>query len=196
VQGRVEHHGYFEGLAVVVRAATEDDDDKGPALTQLLVTGRAIPATLTLERDGRQYHGQRQDRLWPPGKDNGIRINIAEQYVICAKKPDWSWPGSLFQEDFVMRAEGWDDPTQVYDIRLIHLAATQTAWGDPHLCLVVWRYGRGIPGSGERRETKDGYPVYQRIGIIAVSDHSEQYPEDHEPVIDWALADETTIALE
>jgi hypothetical protein len=33
--------------------------------------------------------------------------------------------------------------------------------------LVVWRYGKAIPGSGLHRETEDGHPIHQRIGIFA-----------------------------
>jgi hypothetical protein len=136
----------------------------------------------------------------------------------------------LFNEDFWMQAEGWTDKSQVYDIGIVRLAQAYTSdpvWDNTRdVCMLVWRYGKAIPASGDHRISKEGHPIYQRIrtftprssselrestnsaehsgdnfsdseeGSSGSEEDSSGSEEDDELVIDWSLAEVVTIALE
>jgi hypothetical protein len=95
-----------------------------------------------------------------------------------------------FIEDFALRAEDWN--TECWsDITIVQLARLY----EPDDCLVLWRYGKAIPGSGHDRETRDGYSIYQRIGYIKHG-FSERLSPDKRIELGWDKADTVTIALE
>jgi hypothetical protein len=58
--------------------------------------------------------------------------------------------------------------------------------------LILWDYGKMIPGTGERRRTVDGIPIYQRIGIIETC---EIYDSDDDGW-NWEKANKTIVAIE
>jgi hypothetical protein len=101
-----------------------------------------------------------------------------------------------FAQDFELRSANWDEEAW-YDIIIVRIATVRIAAiqdSDSCLetvCLVLWRYGKCVPGSGVHRETKDKIPIYQRIGLLRIN----PFVTDH-AIIDWSKAEEATIAIE
>jgi hypothetical protein len=104
-------------------------------------------------------------------------------------KPEY---GSDFFQDFEMRTADWDCETQ-YDINLALLGRSKIHLQHEH-CLVLWRYGRGIPGPVVERETVDKHPIYQRIGMLYMNVDLQR--RNHRAIVDWSKADEVTVAIE
>jgi hypothetical protein len=162
-------------------------DESHLTLSFLLLTGQRLPANLKIARSSRTYDQKKWD-------GNGLRIEVNSDFLDENANSTWlTKPGCglFFQNDFEMRAADWDCETQ-YDISIIRLGNSENAWGRPDLCLVLWRYGRGIPGSGLERETVEKHPIYQRIGTLSI----EVGGITNLTILDWSKADEVTVAIE
>jgi hypothetical protein len=98
-----------------------------------------------------------------------------------------TWSRNKFYEDYDLQTAAWDSEAR-YDVELLLCGQ------DKHdrLLLVLWRYGKSIPGTGLRRQTIDGHTIYQRIGVI-----SEDKTGNDGPDIDWTKAGgPRTVAIE
>jgi hypothetical protein len=156
----------------------------------LLLTGQMIPSRLKLtENPGLDCH-VRND--W-----NGIGIKFDYEYL-DSRLVSLSSCSSHFHfiADVEMRTAEWNCETW-YRIAIVRLGRSQ--YREYHL--VLWRYGKAIPGSGLEQETNDGYPIYQRIGILIYD--SDPLPSHHGrdreaigAMLDWSRAAKVTIAIE
>jgi hypothetical protein len=120
------------------------------APTTMLLTGQLIPAHLKIGRSSGIYD--------PTFAHDGIEIEVNSAYLReYPKSVRLSCPSYELYHDFEMRTNGWDSEER-YDIGILLLGLGHGGGGSCHYCLILWRYGRGIPGSGQERETFDKHP--------------------------------------
>jgi hypothetical protein len=167
----------------------QDDSCSNQAPSILLLTGRLLPASLKIAGSYRTSDHDTWDR-------NGLRIEVNSDFLKGDSKSTWlTRPehGSCFYKDFEIRTAGSDCDTQ-YDVSIVQLGTLQLSWPKVKFdhCLVLWRYGRGIPGSGLERETVEKHSIYQRIGMLEIEDS----PEGDCTTVDWSKVEEVTIAIE
>lgn len=179
--------------ARVTYQEAEHDPCQGQTSMYMLVVGKVVPGWLKLGTDGSRVR-KRRNRL--QGDDemkdeeeeeahyvnfhtDGIEIGIHSRNPSHGRDSAFkSWPRDCFREDYELRTEDWDCETR-YDVDI--LLCGQEGWYT-HL-LVLWRYGKSIPGSGLHRETKEGHPIYQRVGVIRqLQGNYEEF------IIDWSKA--------
>jgi hypothetical protein len=174
---------YEDALGQRAEAVVEhvqDDSCQGQTSAYWLITGQIMPARLKLGID--PFAGDINYHYWA---ERGMEIEVAGDYSVegipvCLSSNNYS-----FYPDFALRGDDWDNESW-YDITIVRMWEHITGDND----LVLWRYGKAIPGSGQERQTKDGCPVYQRIGcILGIQDCGR-------PAMDWGKADQVTIALE
>jgi hypothetical protein len=190
VNGKVDYIELEESLshARLAMETAQDDSCSNQAPSILLLTGRLLPASLKIAGS---YRTSDQD-TW--GR-NGLRIEVNSDFLKGDSKSTWlTRPehGSCFYKDFEIRTAGSDCDTQ-YDVSIVQLGTLQlSSKAKFDRCLVLWRYGRGIPGSGLERETVEKHPIYQRIGMLEIEDS----PEGDCTTVDWSKVEEVTIAIE
>jgi hypothetical protein len=145
----------------------------GPFFAQnasvLLVTSQLLPASLKLA-----------------GDIEAITVRIDDEYLTRGSKS----MSSTFYADFNMHTTNCDCEAW-YDVVVVRFGTEKYGDYPAQFNLVLWRYGRSIPGSGLERKTVDKHPIYQRIGIVKYS--PDYYGPDP---IDWSKAKTTTIAIE
>ncbi|KAH5492363.1 hypothetical protein HBI29_194240 [Parastagonospora nodorum] len=174
---------YAEGTEISVYAQAKlsrsQDDPRGRHISAyIILRAEIIPARLEIG-----------NRLEDP---HFIPIHLHRDQL----ERDWTTTSlhmrhCEFVQDFELRSANWDEEAW-YDIIIVRLAVIQDS--DSRLdavCLVLWRYGKCVPGSGVHRETKDKIPIYQRIGVLRIN----PFLTDH-AIIDWSKAEEATIAIE
>ena len=159
---------------------TRDDARGRHTSTYIILTAQTIPARLKLERRsaiGDSDHDSTRQ----------VSIHITPDYLQCGStSTSLHRLNSRFEADFEFRSANWDEEAW-YDITIVRLAGFED--GDS-VCLLLWRYGKSVPGSGVHRETKDNIPIYQRIGML------NAWRTTGEGSIDWSKAEKTTIAIE
>jgi hypothetical protein len=169
-----------------------DPANDGTCSTQapitMLLTGQLIPAYLKIGRSsGIHDHTFAQDR---------IEIEVNSAYLReCPKSVRLSCPSHILYHDFEMRTDDWDSEER-YDIGILLLGLIHAGSMSWHYCLILWRYGRGIPGSGQERETFDKHPIYQRIGIARFDPQDLLWTPQGKPFLDWSKVDRVTVAIE
>jgi hypothetical protein len=169
----------FHAQAKLLR--TKDDPRGRHTSTYIILTTQTIPARLKLERRSAigdsEYDSTQQ-----------VSIHITPDYSECGStSTPLDMLHSSFAVDFELRSANWDEEAW-YDIMIVRLAGLRFGGS---VCLVLWRYGKCVPGSGVHRETKDNIPIYQRIGMLHM--YTRQTGEE---IIDWSKAEKTTIAVE
>jgi hypothetical protein len=172
-------HVYDQGAEAVVEHV-QDDSCQGQISDHWLITGQIIPARLKLGIDpfaGDTYYRDRAER--------GMEIEVARDYLITGTSTCLSTYNYFLHPDFALCGDYWDNEYW-YDITIVRMTEDITA----DIGLVLWRYGKAIPGSGQERQTKDGHPIYQRIGCL------RQIGPLVSPVVDWSRVNRVTIALE
>jgi hypothetical protein len=180
VSGRVRYDDSHVRDVEVVIEHVQDDSCQGQTSAYWLITGQVMPARLKLGID--PFAG---DTGYHHGDKRGIEIEVAGDYSVegipaCLLSNKYS-----FFPDFALRGDDWDHESW-YDIIIVRML--EGIFGDPSL--VLWRYGKAIPGSGQERQTNDGYPIYQRIGCILEQRLFAR------PIVDWSKVNRVTIALE
>jgi hypothetical protein len=70
------------------------------------------------------------------------------------------WPPYEYFADFELFSADWDGDEEC-DVEIVHMLGGEEA----DYCLVIWRYGKAIPGTGLDRVTAHGHAIYQRIGV-------------------------------
>jgi hypothetical protein len=186
-----------EGLPHVQLATEPAPDESHLTPSILLLTGQLLPANLKIAKSAETYDRDTWD--W-----DGIRIEVNSDLLKDNSDSTWLTKPesySYFWKDFEMRTADWDFEVQ-YDISLL-LLGRLTSYSQGEHCLVLWRYGRGIPGSGLERETVDNHPIYQRIGMLQikvregpVSNWSKVGEKGSGASLDWSKADKVAIAIE
>jgi hypothetical protein len=186
--GQVSYVNINHVLSHIQLAIEPGPDESHLTPSILLLTGRILPASLKIARYSMNY--DRETWSW-----NGLRIEVNSDFSKEDSKSTWLTKpgcGSDFFQDFEMRTADWDCETQ-YDISLALLGRSNIHVQHQH-CLVLWRYGRGIPGPGVERETVDKHPIYQRIGMLYMNVDLQR--RNHRAIVDWSKADEVTVAIE
>jgi hypothetical protein len=118
-------------------------------------------------------------------EEDNVKIGTFGQYFVDGSSSESrSWPRGQFFEDYKLQTEDWHYDTS-YDIDLLWCGQDRYFT----YLLVLWRYGKGIPGSGLHRETKEGRSIYQRIGVVC---HVTRSVSD----IDWSKVVVRTVAIE
>jgi hypothetical protein len=185
VNGDIDHYVASEEYALVESTHAEQGDGKGQESRYLIVASKAVPARLRF--------------AWQPNHIDRVEIEVDERYL---RAGSGIWRGVDFKADFSLRSHEWVEGAETWAISILRLA--KIGMHDPVLardcCLIIWTYGKAIPGSGALRHLKDKHPIHQRIGTLAtLTDplgQSGPYEPGQEPVIDWKRAKEITIALE
>ena len=118
----------------------------------LIIAGRFIPAQLTTRKPRKH---------WKYG--GSFVLAIDSRHVIGSQntRPS-SWSEDHIREDFGLQAEGWDNHTQVYQVGIVRLAQGYR-WDlrcTEDICIIAWRYGKAIPGSGKSCETMARLPIH------------------------------------
>lgn len=190
VAGSVWYAGAMNETAQVKLSAATDNPCQGQTSTYWLVKGQMVPGKLKLaervEPDSTAYD------TWT---SHGMDIQVALHYLEPeAKTLSLAPPMYRFDADFDLCAADWSVESW-YDIEIIQIGIT---WPRrEHVCLILWRFGRAIPGSNHDRETKDGWPIYQRIGVLRMESLSMFLLEPQGASrLDWSKAKEVSIALE
>jgi hypothetical protein len=156
----------FKGHASVALSPVNNlAGDDHSSQHRLIVTGPFIPARLSFKKN---------DREWL--RKGCVVLNIDGIFVTGCHTSSTSLPQWCVRLDSWMEAEDWDNHSQVYDIGIMWLAQRwipDRANGTQDISVVLWRYGKTIPGSGKRREAMAGIPIYQRIGMLHSRSSSE-----------------------
>jgi hypothetical protein len=185
VNGDIEHYVASEEYARVELTHAEHDGSKGQEPQYLIVTSKAVPARLRF--------------AWQPGDIDRVEIEVDERYLRAGLG---IWRGVDFKADFSLRSHEWVEGAETWAISILRLAkiGMRDAIFGRDCCLIVWTYGKAIPGSGALRSTKDKHPIHQRVGTLATlknpSGQTGTYEPNQEPVIDWDRVKDITIALE
>ncbi|KAH3940729.1 hypothetical protein HBH53_212390 [Parastagonospora nodorum] len=174
---------------------TQDDPRGRHPSVYIILTAQTIPARLKLER--RRAIGDSK-----PDSTLQMSIHLTPDYLECGSaSTSLDVNFSRFAPDFELRSATWDEEAW-YEITIVRLAAVQGLEyldGDT-TCLVLWRYGKCVPGSGVHRETKDKIPIYRRIGMLRTSQYPQYVAGEDESLgramIDWGKAEKTSIAIE
>jgi hypothetical protein len=66
--------------------------------------------------------------------------------------------------DLQSSTDPWEPSTINCDVSLF-LLAIKEGFLKYEFYIVLWDYGKMVPGTGEKRWTADGIPIYQRIGL-------------------------------
>jgi hypothetical protein len=158
------------------------------APTTMLLTGQFIPAHLKIGRSSGIY-----DLTLAQHR---IEIEVSSAYLRESPIPvGQSRPAQILHHDFEMRTDDWGSVKR-YDIGILLFGLSRGGSRASHYCFILWRYGRGIPGSGQERETFDKHPIYQRIGIAMFDTHKRVWSSPYSPLLDWSKADRVTVAIE
>jgi hypothetical protein len=166
VGGQVRYHDRGDQYVKVVFEHAQDDPCPGQTSAYWLITGQMMPARLKID------HSRKVD------------IEVSSDYSMARTSASLLVrSGSGFRPDFALHTDDWNDESW-YDISIVRIGRNLLS----EIFLVLWRYGKSIPGSGQERQTKDGYPIYQRVGLI------EEYRRVS--VLDWSKVSQSTIALE
>lgn len=118
------------------------------------------------------------------------RFQILEDDLELQDSTSWSrlhW--HTFYPDFQLARTDWDEDDW-YDITFLRLCGNDREI----VFLVLWRYGKAIPGTGQDRYTDEGHPIYQRIGIIRLYEDGYENPDPKRRR--WRRTRKATIALE
>ncbi|KAH3907223.1 hypothetical protein HBI56_183570 [Parastagonospora nodorum] len=175
--------GEKRNLCAQAKLLRAPDDPRGrhtPAY--IILTAQTIPARLKLER---------RDFIRESGSDSMQRsIHLTPDSLgrFCISS-SLNPKDCIFKADFELRSANWDEEAW-YDITIVRMTGTTRShpWA---ISLVLWRYGKCVPGSGVHRQTEDNIPIYQRIGLLRA------YPRPKGiSSIDWSKAEKTTIAIE
>jgi hypothetical protein len=168
--------------ARLARELAQGDPFSTQASTILLLTGQLLPASFKLPRSS-------APKQYTESDDDMIRIHTDGQHLHGRSESAFLPSGKyIFYPDFDTRVTNRDSEAW-YDIVIVRLGRAES--DSAQFSLVLWRYGKAIPGSGSERDTVDGYPIYQRIGMLQCW---EIY--DDPEVADWSKAKTTTIAIE
>jgi hypothetical protein len=167
---------------------THDTSCPEQAPRLLLFKGKLIPCSLRLARALRPEHYS--GKCWD---DDGMEIQVKSAYLReNSKSMSLLSPHYDFLADFDMRTSDWDCEAW-YDVVVVRLGLSDMV-DEYHL--VLWRYGKAIPGSGVERYTKDNHPIYQRIGMLLFLPFADRNEVEAEACMDWSKADEVMIAIE
>lgn len=164
------------------------------ASTYIIMTALAIPARLKIEKRGGEGNSGSKFTLQVPIylDSDYLERNSTSTSLHCAYNE--SLP------DCGLRSANWDEEAWS-DIIILRLAVVQSPASEREtFCLVLWRYGKCVPGTGVHRDTKDEIPIYQRIGMFRTSIRVPYELGGHAAPagarIDWRKAEKTTIAIE
>jgi hypothetical protein len=174
------HYGFRLVRSEAVIEHVQDDSCQGQTSAYWLITGQIMPARLKLGVD--PFAGDRCVYSWAA---RGIEIEVAGDYLVGGISVCLMSNKYRFYPDFALRGDDWDNESW-YDITIVRM--TEDITGDDDL--VLWRYGKAIPGSGQERKTKEGYPIYQRVGCLQENLFFER------GIVDWSKVNRVTIALE
>jgi hypothetical protein len=112
------------------------------------------------------------DKLNPAGHvldvivSSGVEVSIELRYVTG----NYSGRTQLSQKlilDCKIYTDWWVNASEVHDVKLFRLAKLSYR---KSASLVVWRYDKGIPATGAKRNTNGGHPIYQRIGLLTTDE--------------------------
>jgi hypothetical protein len=183
VSGKIHYDDSFDQAARLVVEHVQDDSCQGQTSAYWLITGQIMPARLKVGID--PFSGDTGYNSWAKhGME--VEIKVACDYPVEGILVCLSSYGYFFVPDYALRGDDWDNESW-YDITIVRMAKND--FGDH--CLVLWRYGKAIPGSGQERQTKDGYPIYQRIGCLL-----GRQDRGSGSIVDWSSVCLVTIALE
>jgi hypothetical protein len=150
-----------EKLASVALAGSGVSKDV--AVTRdLIATGRILPARLTFTAHPDSDKLNPAGHVWDISVSSGVEISIELRYVTG----NYSGRTQLSQKlilDCKMYTDWWVNASEVHDVKLVRLAKLSYR---KSACLIIWRYGKGIPATGAKRNTNGGHPIYQRIGLL------------------------------
>jgi hypothetical protein len=158
------------------------------AASLLLLTGQIITGKLKLAEAPGIDH---QKKYWD---NDNIGIEVDHEYLdMHSNSRSLHGPHYQFYADFELRTIDWNYEVW-YRIAIVQLMSSN--YEESHL--VLWRYGKTIPGSGLEQETNDGYPIYQRIGMLTkrLDRFSQHDLRATRAKLDWSKAAEVTIAIE
>lgn len=167
--------GYPWAAAVFKQA--QNDPCEGQTSSYWVITGQVMSGKLSL----RYLEGTTEVIAY---------LEILRDDLDLQNSTAWSrlhW--HTFYPDFQLARTDWDEDDR-YDIISLRLCGKDRET----VFLVLWRYGKAIPGTGQDRYTDEGHPIYQRIGIIRLYGDGYENPDPKRRR--WRRTREATIALE
>lgn len=177
-------------VARIVLREVDNDPCDGQTSAYWIITGRTVPGRLSCTPHTTSGETDSRGHTDSKGFTDRVQLRIPSSYL-NRDTESLILPHEYYAilPDFKIFAADWESDTE-YDVDIIQMrVAYPLTFG-----LVLWRYGKAIPGSGQHRVTSDKYPIYQRIGLVSFNEFSY---DGVEPVlVDWDKAREGTIALE